>query len=123
MQRIILAAAALVASTGFAQAGDMYANLYGNTLTITGADGAKSTVFINQDMSWEQHLAGGTILKGTYAWKDPQTACFTVVTPQPKSSDQATNCFPAQAAHNVGDTWTMNGSDGKTATLTITAGR
>jgi hypothetical protein len=83
----------------------------------------KSTVFINQDMSWENHLGNGTVLKGTYAWKDAQTACFTQATPPPKTPDQATTCFNAQATHNVGDSWTMNGPDGKTSTLSITAGR
>jgi hypothetical protein len=122
MKRILLAASALVLSAGIAHA-DPYTNLYGNTLSMTGADGTKSTVYINQDMSWESHLPDGTVLKGTYVWKDAATACFTVVTPPPKSPDMATNCYPAQADHNVGDTWTMNGPDGKAMTLTITAGR
>ena len=122
MNRILLAASALVLVTSAAYA-DPYANLYGNTLSMTGSDGSKSTVLINQDMSWEQHFANGTVLKGTYAWKDATTACFTIVTPAPKNPAQATNCFPAQASHNVGDTWTMNGADGKASTLTITAGR
>ncbi|MGD0192640.1 MAG: hypothetical protein ABSD74_18025 [Rhizomicrobium sp.] len=122
MKRIILAVSALLFTASVANA-DPYANLYSNTLTITGADGMKSTIFINQDMSWEQHTSSGAVLKGTYAWKDPQTACFTVVTPPPKSPDQATNCYPAQTDHNVGDTWTMNGPDKKPMTLTISAGR
>ena len=123
MKRFLLAAAVLALTTGVARAGDLYTNLYANTLTITGSDGMKSTVLINQDMSWEQHFANGNVLKGTYAWKDPQTACFTVVTPPPKDPKMATNCFGAQAVHAVGDTWTMNGADGKPATLAITAGR
>ncbi len=121
MKRILLAASALALTIGVAHA-DPYANLYGNTLSMTGVDGTKSTVFINQDMSWESHLTNGTVLKGTYAWKDAQTACFTVV-PAPKPPAPATNCYAAQADHNVGDTWTMNGPDGKPNTLTITAGR
>jgi hypothetical protein len=122
MKRILLAASVLALSAGVAHA-DPYANLYGNSLSMTGADGTKSTVYINQDMSWESHLANGTVLKGTYAWKDATTACFTVVTPPPKSADMATNCYAAQAGHNVGETWTMNGPDGKPNTLTIIAGR
>jgi hypothetical protein len=67
-------------------------------------------------MSLEQHLANSTVLKGTYAWKDPTTASFTDVTPPPKSPDRATTCFNAQDEHKLGDTWTMNESDGKPAT-------
>jgi hypothetical protein len=122
MRRILLGLSALALSAGIAHA-DPYANLYANTLSMTLADGTQTTVFINQDMSWEQHLPKGAVLKGTYAWKDAQTACFTVVTPPPKDSTMATNCYGTQAAHNVGDTWTMNGPDGKPNTLSIVAGR
>jgi hypothetical protein len=122
MKRILLALSALAFTAGIAHA-DPYTNMYGNTLSMTGADGSKSTVFINQDMSWEQHTPTGVVVKGTYAWKDPSTACFTIVTPAPKDPNMATVCYPAQAAHNVGDSWTMNGPDGKPNTLAITAGR
>jgi hypothetical protein len=122
MQRILLAIGALTVSAGLAHA-DPYAAMYGNSVAITGSDGMKSTVYINQDMSWEQHNSDGSVVKGTYAWKDDQTACFTAVTPPPKDASKATTCFGSQSAHQVGDTWTMNGSDGKPATLSITAGR
>ncbi len=122
MKGILLAAAILAATAGIAHA-DPYSAMYGNSLNITGSDGMKSTVYINQDMSWEQHMSDGSVIKGTYAWKDDQTACFTVTTPPPKDATKATTCFGAQSAHAVGDTWTMNGSDGKPATLTISAGR
>jgi hypothetical protein len=122
MRRILLAGAALLAMAGMAQAADPYSGVYGNTITISGADGAKLTIFINQDMTWEQHAANGTVLKGTYAWKDATTACFTQTDPAPKSAETPA-CFPNQMAHNVGDTWTVQGMDGKPATLTLTAGR
>jgi hypothetical protein len=122
MKRILLAASAIALSASVAHA-DPYANLYGNTLTITAADGSKSTVLINQDGSWQQQFANGTVLKGTYAWKDTATACFTIVTPPPKDPNAPPFCPGNQTAHAVGDTWTMNGADGKSTSLTITAGR
>lgn len=123
MKHALLATAALLALAGTAHAADPYASWYGNTLTITGSDGSKLTVFVNADMSYEQHFANGAVEKGTYAWKDASTACYTQVDPAPSSPDKATNCFPDQVAHNVGDTWTTQMPDGKTYSLTLTAGR
>jgi len=123
MKRVLLFAAAFVFAGGTAMAGDIYANLYGNTVTITGSDGAKLTTYVNQDLTWENHMSGSTTAKGTYYWKDATTACFTRVDPAPKSPDQATVCLPNQTAHNVGETWTVSGADGKPVTITLTAGR
>jgi opacity protein-like surface antigen len=123
MKHILLATAAFFALAGAAQAADAYASMYGNTVTITGADGAKTTTFVNQDMTWEQHAADGKVVKGTYAWKDAATACFTQTDPAPASPDKATTCLPNQTAHNVGDSWSVPGMDGKPVTVAITAGR
>lgn len=123
MTRILLAGAALLAMVGVAQAADPYAGMYGNTVTISASDGAKLTIFINQDMTWERHDANGSVAKGTYAWKDATTACFTQTDPAPKSAGQEPACFPNQMAHNVGDSWTVQGMDGKPSTLALTAGR
>lgn len=123
MKRVLLAAAALVALASVAQAADPFASMYGNTVTITGADGTKVTSFVNQDMTWEQHMPDGMTVKGTYAWKDASTACFTQTDPAPKSPDQETVCLPNQTAHNVGDSWSVPGRDGKPVTVVITAGR
>lgn len=122
MTRLFLATAAVVLAGGAAYA-DPFASMYGNTLSITSADGSKSAVYINQDMSWEQHLAGGQVLKGTYAWKDAQTACFTVTDPPPKDPGTATNCYGPQSDHKVGDSWTLNDAAGKPSALALTAGR
>ena len=117
-----LATVVLIGFGGTAQAADPYAADYGNTLAVTGADGTKSTAYLNQDMTWEQHLANGPVIKGTYAWKDATTACFTQTDPAPKA-DQAPICLSGQTAHAVGDTWSVTSSDGKTSTMTLTAGR
>lgn len=121
-KRIGIAAVVLALSAGAAFA-DPYAAMYGNTLVVTGPDGTKSAAFINQDMTYEQHLADGSIIKGSYAWKDAKTACFTQIAPPPKSAGAATACFSGQGDHNVGDTWTVTGDDGRQSTLTIVAGR
>jgi hypothetical protein len=123
MKRILIAAAAAAILSSTAHAGDLFAGMYGNSLNITGSDGVKFTVYINQDMSWEEHYADGSVIKGTYAWKDPQTACFTQTTPTPPDPSKAVNCFGPQSEHKVGDSWSINGADGKPATLVLTAGR
>jgi hypothetical protein len=123
MKRILLAGAALLALSGTALAADAYANFYGNTVSITGSDGSKVTSFVNQDMTWEQHWANGMVTKGTYAWKDATTACFTQTDPAPKSADQGPVCLQNQAAHNVGDSWSVAGADGKPVTVSLTSGR
>ena len=120
MKRVLLVAAVLLASAGSALA-DPYATFYGNTVSITGSDGTKITTYINADMTWEQHV-GSTATKGTYAWKDGTTACFTQTDPAPTAS-QAPVCFQNQAAHNVGDSWSVTGSDGKPVAITLVAGR
>jgi hypothetical protein len=122
MKRIVLAAASVLLSAGIAHA-DPFAGLYGNTVTITGPDGTKSTAYVNADMSWEQHMADGTVAKGTYTWKDAGTVCFTVTDPAPKSGDATPSCSPVPADHKIGDTWTETSTKGQTLSYTVTAGR
>jgi hypothetical protein len=122
MNRFVVAAAAFLMSAGVAHA-DPFAGMYGNTVTITGPDGSKSTAYVNADMTWEQHTANGAVMKGTYAWKDAGTVCFTLTDPAPKAGDAAPNCSPVPAAHKAGDTWTETGPKGETMTYSVTVGR
>jgi hypothetical protein len=122
MTRVLLAGAAFFALTSMAQAADPYQGMYGNTVTITGSDGMKVISFVNQDMTWEQHGPNGMVVKGTYAWKDATTACFTQIDPAPQNNAQPL-CLQNQAVHNVGETWTVSGMDGKPVTVALTAGR
>jgi len=122
MKHVLLAGAAFLALTSAALAADPYAAMYGNTVTITGSDGTKITTFVNQDMTYEQHGPNGTVVKGTYVWKDATTACFTQTDPAPPANAQPL-CLQNQMAHNVGETWTVAGMDGKPVTVAITAGR
>jgi hypothetical protein len=122
MKRFVLVAAAVLMSAGVAHA-DPFAGMYGNTVTITGSDGTKSTAYVNADMTWEQHMAGGAVMKGTYTWKDAGTVCFTLTDPAPKSGDMAPNCSPVSGDHKAGDTWTETSPKGQTMTYSVTAGR
>jgi hypothetical protein len=123
MTRIALGLAAVLLSTAAAQAGDLFAVAYGNTVTQTGPDGSKTIIYVNADKTWEQHR-GDKVMKGTYSWKDDTHACFTVTDPAPADPSKATNCNEIKGDHKVGDTWTETMEDGKTQiTMAITAGR
>ena len=119
MKRILLASAVLALSAGVALA-DNFAGYYGNTVVITAPDGSVSKAHVNADKSYQTTLANGTVVKGTWAWKDDKTACFTQVTPPP-AADQKPLCLPIDA-HKVGDNWSLKGPDGKETKYSMTAG-
>ena len=124
MKRIALGLAAVLLSTAAAQAADPFAVAYGNTVTQTRPDGSKMIIYVNADKTWEQHMANGRVVKGTYMWKDDTHACFTETDPAPADPSKATNCSEIKGDHKVGDTWTETMPDGKTSvTMAITAGR
>lgn len=119
-----LAAALLIGATAGAQAADLLAPAYGNTVVHTMSDGSKIMIYVNPDHTWEQRMPDGKVMKGTYAWKDDHTACFTVTDPAPKDPSRATNCNTIEGNHKVGDTWTEELPDNKgTVTMAIKAGR
>ncbi len=120
MKRFVLATAALLLLTGTAQA-DPFQNLYGNTVSITTPDGKTSKAHVNADMTWDRQMADGTMLKGTFAWQDPSTVCFTQTDPAPKPGT-GPNCTKVDA-HKVGDTWTVSDANKQVTTYTATAGR
>lgn len=121
MKHIALGLAAVLASVAAAHA-DPFAVAYGNTVTQT-VDGHKTLIYVNADKTWEQHMEGGMVMKGTYEWKDAGHVCFTEVDPAPKDPAQATSCSEIKGDHKVGDTWTETTQDGKTVTMAISAGR
>jgi hypothetical protein len=111
MKRILLAAAALAMSATVALA-DNLAGYYGNTVVTTTADGSAIKTKINKDGTYTSTLPNGTTTKGTWAWKDATTACFTQTEPAP-AAGTGPACFPIDP-HKVGDTWTGKAADGKT---------
>jgi major membrane immunogen (membrane-anchored lipoprotein) len=123
MKRIALGLAAILLTTASASAADLFAVAYGNTVTQTLPNGTKMTIYVNADKTWEQHMADGKVVKGTYAWKDDSHACFTETDPAPKDPSKATNCNEIKGDHKVGDTWTEPMGNGQNITMSITAGR
>ena len=122
MKRIALGLGAVLLSTAAAQADDLFAVAYGNTVTQT-FQGKTMTIYVNPDKTWEQHMADGKVFKGTYGWKDATHACFTVTDPAPKDPSHATNCSEIKGDHKVGDTWSEDAGNGQTITMSITQGR
>jgi len=117
----------IVATTMILAATSVHADplegIYGNTATSTGPNGKTTTYYFNRDGSFENHFPSGHVIKGTFAWKDATTVCFTVTDPPPAKGESATNCRQFPDAHKVGDTWIEKDSDGVPYTNTIVAGR
>ncbi len=121
---VAVAATALFAGCAAAQAEDLLAPAYGNTVIHTMSDGSKIMIYVNPDHTWEQRMPDGRVMTGTYVWKDAHTACFTVTKPAPKDLSKATNCNTIEGGHKVGDTWTEQlPGNGGTVTMAIKAGR
>lgn len=120
MQAISLIAIFCLATGAVA---DPLAGLYGNTAKSTSPSGKTTIYYFNPDGTFENHFPSGRVIKGTFSWKDSQTACFTVTDPPPAKGENATNCKAFPVAHHVGDTWTEADSEGVVYTNSITAGR
>jgi opacity protein-like surface antigen len=121
MKRFVLAAAAAACVAVAANAADPFEATYGNTVTMTFANGMKTITYVNADKTWEQRI-GDAVMKGTYAWKDATHACFTVTEPKPADPAEATSCNDYAKTHKVGDSWTEQTPNGP-ITVSITAGR
>jgi len=122
MKSLILGAA-LCACAGLAAHADPLSGLYGNTATSTGPNGKTTSYYFNADGTFENRFASGRTIKGTFTWKDAQTACFTVTDPPPEKGETATNCRAFPIAHHVGDTWTETDSKGVPYRNAVIAGR
>ena len=113
----LIGAAVLAAATAFA--GAAYANdtmeaTFGNTVTVTGADGMSVNYYMNADGTYSM-TAGDMSINGTWTEGDGQI-CLT-----PEGGEAA--CSPLVDGMGVGDSWEGQGSDGSTITLTIVEGR
>lgn len=110
--------AALVAAS-VVYAGAAFANstmdaTYGNTVTVTYADGSEVHFYMNEDGSYSMATADGT-LNGTWAI-DGENICL-----HPEGGEAS--CSPLVEGMGVGDSWTGEGADGSEIMLTITEGR
>jgi len=113
----------LAASLGFAAHADPLAGLYGNTATSTSPAGKTTLYYFNPDGAFENRFPSGRSIKGTFTWKDAQTACFTVTDPPPAKDEPSTNCRAFPVAHHVGDTWVETDSEGVAYQNAVIAGR
>jgi len=121
MNRFVLAAAALILSSGAVLASEILAPLYGNTLTITDSKGGKQIIYVNADKTWESHPPDGTVYKGTWAMRDASHACFTLTDPPPGPDDKP-DCPDVTGMQPVGTAWEDGDGENKSS-LIITAGR
>jgi hypothetical protein len=119
LKKLALAVVVPLFLTGTACA-DPFSNLYGNTISVTTA-GKTWKAYVNPDMTWEQHMSDGTVLKGTWSWQDANTACFILTDPAPKAGTPP-NCAKVDE-HKVGDTWTTTDANNQVMTFTAIAGR
>lgn len=114
MKKLFLSAAILTATAGVAMA-DIGAGLVGNTVTLTGPDGAVTQIFYPDAGTIVLKVPTGAEVPGT--WRvDGDTICTT-------AGDQPENCTPPITdAPAVGSSGTIDGEAGSVA-WTITAGK
>jgi hypothetical protein len=114
MKKLFLTAAALAMSTSFAMA-DIGAGLVGNTVTLTGPDGAVTKVHYPDGSNIVLKMADGAEIPGT--WRvNANSICTT-------AGDQPENCTPPiEEAPIVGSSGTIDGEAGSVA-WAVTAGK
>lgn len=113
MRNVMIALALCLAPTT-ALAGTIE-NSVGNTVIIRTADGAHIELRARADGTYTRRLPDGTSIAGTWS-NDAGRFCET-----PTGGAQA--CADVVDGKNVGDTWTVSGSDGATVTISIVAGQ
>lgn len=122
MRKFILAMLASTALAASAQAGDIMAVAYGNTINVVNNQGAPVVnVWINEDKSWEAQNPDGSVHKGNWMADDKQV-CFTRIEPPLEPNDPPQECHPFAADHKVGDVWT-EGEGEDLVKITIVQGR
>ena len=116
--RVVLGAfVSFFALSSVALAGDL-SGVFGNTVTITDANGAVTSVLINEDKTYTVKTPDGAEVPGTWDVADGQ-ACFD-------SADAEGNavhtCSADILGKEPGDTWTATDDNGE-ATVSIVEGR
>ncbi|HXM00698.1 MAG TPA: hypothetical protein VN932_12275 [Rhizomicrobium sp.] len=111
MRTILLAAAFAALSLSAANADDLLATRYGNTVVVKMTSGMEVHMYYAADGTFTGKVMGMNYpLKGT--WKsDGSNVCLTYDPAPPNMTNPS--CTPV-VAHQVGDSWTANGN---TATL------
>jgi hypothetical protein len=114
MKRLIVSALVACAAMSGAASAETIESWFGNTLTVTDANGA-SRFHFNEDGSYTMIPASGASVSGAWAVQGAQI-CLTPV-------GQAQACYPLEAGHAVGDAWTVATGEGQSATVALSAGR
>ncbi|PCJ69327.1 MAG: hypothetical protein COA62_11960 [Rhodobiaceae bacterium] len=114
MKKLLLSVAILTASAGVALA-DIGAGLIGNTVTLTGPDGAETKIYYPDASTLVMKIPTGAEIPGT--WRvDGETICTT-------AGDQPENCTPPiTEAPTPGASGTIDGDAGSVA-WAVTAGK
>ena len=104
------AVCALLPLTLSAGAGDLLAGSFGNTTTMTYADGSVVEFYFDEDgtFSTDTGIGGSWSLDGV-------TLCL--------SNEGESRCGEWGGPYSAGDTWQQNDPDGNLMTVTITDGR
>jgi len=116
MKKLLLSVAILTASAGVALA-DIGAGLIGNTVTLTGPDGAETRIYYPDASTLVMKIPTGAEIPGT--WRvDGETICTT-------AGDQPENCTPPIAeAPTPGASGTIDGDgDAGSVAWAVTAGK
>lgn len=117
MKKLILAATFAVSTLAFAGAAsaDVGAGLIGNTVTLTGPDGAVTKLHYPDASNVVVQGADGSEMAGTWRVAD-NTICTTI-------GDQPENCTaPIDEAPAVGNSGTLEGEQGNVG-WAVTAGK
>jgi hypothetical protein len=122
MRSLVGALAASVMFVGVALAmDDPMAGAYGNTVTVTNANGETTKLVIREDKSYEATLHDGAVHKGTWSLSaDGTQVCFTQTEPAP-AEGATPACGMVQPGKKAGDSWEEGEGDQK-ITVSIVAG-
>lgn len=109
-------ATALTVFAGAALAQDAMDVTYGNTVTVSDAEGTLlASYFFESDGTFAMTTAAGDSAAGTWATNDAGELCMTM--------GEDTGCNPLDGNRSVGDSWEDTDADGNTLTIAIVAGR
>lgn len=116
MKKFFFAAVMAVALSAAPAFAETIQNAFGNTVSVTYADGRIASYHFNEDGTFTGIAPGGTTMRGRWAIEGEE---LCLIPP----GGQAPTCTHIESDKNVGDTWTQTGSDGSQITVAITAGR
>ncbi len=107
----------LFALSGTALAGDL-SGIFGNTIVITDANGAITSVLINEDNTYTAKTPDGTEVPGTWEVAEGQ-ACFNSADAE---GNPVQTCSADILGKGPGDSWTASGENGD-STVTVVEGQ